>query len=348
MLLLPVVGLRAKVVDHPVGALIQTLEVSIAGSPIISGSTQSFGNVDLLSTSSAITIVLKNIGGPEGLTINSVNLSGAHAADFNLDTSGLLNLLGPTASTSFTVSFSPTISGTRTALIEIDSDDPGVNPLVINLEGEGIKLNQSITFPAILAKIYGDASFPLGATTTSPLSVSYSSDNTLVATVSGNMVTIVGAGSANITASQVGDATFNTAADETQILLVDKATLTATANDQSRAYGAADPSLTINYAGFVNSETSIVLDTPPTTSTGAVATSVVGDYPINISGGSDDNYDFNYVPGTLTITKGLVTVNADSQSRVYGVANPTLTMSYSGFANGENSSVINSLPTLLR
>ncbi|MBK7651668.1 MAG: hypothetical protein IPJ20_14340 [Flammeovirgaceae bacterium] len=28
------------------------------------------------------------------------------------------------------------------------------------------------------------------------------------------------------------------------------------------------------------------------------------------------------MPGTLTITKGLVTVNADNQSRVYGVANP--------------------------
>jgi hypothetical protein len=130
-----------------------------------------------------------------------------------------------------------------------------------------------------------------------------------------------------------------------KVLLVDKATLTATANDQSRAYGAADPSLTISYAGFVNSETSSVLNTPPTTTTSAVATSVVGDYPINISGGIDDNYDFNYVPGTLTITKGLVTVNADNQSRVYGVANPTLTMSYSGFANGENSSVINTLPT---
>ncbi|MBK7651667.1 MAG: hypothetical protein IPJ20_14335 [Flammeovirgaceae bacterium] len=128
-------------------------------------------------------------------------------------------------------------------------------------------------------------------------------------------------------------------------LTITKASLTATANNQSRAYGAANPSLTINYAGFVNSETSAVLDTPPTTSTGAVATSGVGDYPINISGGSDDNYDFNYVPGTLTITKAILTATVDNQSKTYGAVNPVFTISYLGFANSETSSVLETPPT---
>ncbi|MBK8292815.1 MAG: hypothetical protein IPK96_19645 [Flammeovirgaceae bacterium] len=101
----------------------------------------------------------------------------------------------------------------------------------------------------------------------------------------------------------------------------------------------------MSYSGFANGENSSVINTLPTATSPAILTSNTGGYSITAAGGIDDNYDFNYVPGTLTITKGLVTVNADNQSRVYGVANPTLTMSYSGFANGENSSVINTLPT---
>lgn len=50
--------------------------------------------------------------------------------------------------------------------------------------------------------------FPLN-TENADLPVSYSSSNTAVATVSGNMITIVGMGSANITAEQVGNTNWN-------------------------------------------------------------------------------------------------------------------------------------------
>jgi gliding motility-associated-like protein len=128
-------------------------------------------------------------------------------------------------------------------------------------------------------------------------------------------------------------------------LTITKGLVTVNADNQSRVYGVANPTLTMSYSGFANGENSSVINTLPTATSPAILTSNVGAYAITPAGGIDDNYDFNYVPGTLTITKGLVTVNADNQSRVYGVANPTLTMSYSGFANGENSSVINTLPT---
>ncbi|MCA6408415.1 MAG: VCBS repeat-containing protein, partial [Cytophagales bacterium] len=67
---------------------------------------------------------------------------------------------------------------------------------------------QTITFPALSNKTFGDAPFTLSATASSSLTVSYASSNTSVATVSGNTVTIVGAGTTTITASQAGNTNF--------------------------------------------------------------------------------------------------------------------------------------------
>lgn len=62
---------------------------------------------------------------------------------------------------------------------------------------------------AIPAKNTGDAAFAITApTSTSPAPFTYSSSNPLVATISGNMITIVGAGTSVITASQVATGTF--------------------------------------------------------------------------------------------------------------------------------------------
>jgi len=82
---------------------------------------------------------------------------------------------------------------------------------------------QSITFDALAAKKYGDADFNLSGTASSSLSLSYASSNPLVATISGNTVTIVGAGNTTITASQGGDDNYSAATDATQVLTVDKA-----------------------------------------------------------------------------------------------------------------------------
>ena len=51
--------------------------------------------------------------------------------------------------------------------------------------------------------------------------VTFISSNTSVATVSGNVVTIIGVGTADITASQAGDATYSDALDVIQTLTVD-------------------------------------------------------------------------------------------------------------------------------
>jgi hypothetical protein len=128
-------------------------------------------------------------------------------------------------------------------------------------------------------------------------------------------------------------------------LTVTKATLTATADNKSRLYGDANPALTITYTGFKNSETASVIDTPPAASTTSVPNSTVGTYPITPSGGTDNNYSYNYVNGTLTVNKALLTATADNKSRFYGDPNRALSITYSGFKNSESASVLDVAPT---
>jgi hypothetical protein len=68
------------------------------------------------------------------------------------------------------------------------------------------------------------------------------------------------------------------------------------------AKGNDVPELTISYSGFVNNDSSSDLYEEPTASTEASSSSTLGTYDITVSGGSDDNYSYTYVKGTLTIT----------------------------------------------
>jgi serine protease AprX len=63
-------------------------------------------------------------------------------------------------------------------------------------------LNQSITFPAIAGKTYGDADFAPGASASSTLAVSYAASGNC--SMVGGLVHISGAGSCTVTASQPG------------------------------------------------------------------------------------------------------------------------------------------------
>ena len=165
------------------------------------------------------------------------------------------------------------------------------------------KLDQTITFGALPIKIYGDADFALSASASSGLPVSFSSDNLSVATITEGLVHITGAGTAVITASQSGDGNYNAAPSVPQTLTVGKVDLTFTADNKTKAYQAQNPVLTFVISGFVNGETQSALDVPPSIQTTSLQNSPAGSYPITISGGSDNSYNYVYVSGTLTVTR---------------------------------------------
>jgi uncharacterized repeat protein (TIGR03803 family) len=101
------------------------------------------------------------------------------------------------------------------------------------------KLSQTITFGTLPAKQFGDPPFAISATASSGLPVTFVSGNTNVATVSANTVTIVGAGTATITASQAGDATYNPALPVNQDLVVQKINQTISFSINSHVLGEA-------------------------------------------------------------------------------------------------------------
>ena len=123
-------------------------------------------------------------------------------------------------------------------------------------------------------------------------------------------------------------------------LTVTKAPLTITADNQSRPYATPNGELTVQFTGFLLAQDKTVLGGVLSVLTTAVTASPAGDYPITPSGLTSDNYAITYLPGTLTISRLILTVTADNQSRAYGGPNPSLAVQYAGFATGEGVSAL--------
>ena len=169
------------------------------------------------------------------------------------------------------------------------------------------KAPQAITFTQPTSPVtYGVSPIPLAATSTSHLAVALTIDasSTAPATISGSNVTIKGAGTLVLDANQVGNADYTAAPQVQRTIVVSQALLTVTANSFTRAYGAANPTLTVSYSGFVNPDGPSVLTGSPSLSTTAAATSLPGSYPITVTQGTlaARNYTFKFVNGTLTVT----------------------------------------------
>ncbi|HWG48387.1 MAG TPA: MBG domain-containing protein, partial [Candidatus Acidoferrales bacterium] len=149
--------------------------------------------------------------------------------------------------------------------------------------------------------------------------------------------TTVGTHANAFTATFGGDAT-HTGASATADLIVTKAVLTVTADNQTRLYGDPNPPLTYTITGFVNQDTIAVVSGTADCSTTATVTSPVGTYPITCTQGtlSATNYDFKFVDGTLTVNPAPLTVNVDSATRAYGDPNPIFTGTIVGIKNGDN------------
>lgn len=118
----------------------------------------------------------------------------------------------------------------------------------------------------------------------------------------------------------------------------DEQSIVVTANSYSREYGDENP-----YFDFTASGAN--LNGTPAISCEATKTSPVGTYSIKIAQGSVTNNNVIYVDGTLTITKAPLTVTAKSYNREQGQENPKFEVTYSGFKNGENESVLTIKPT---
>ena len=192
------------------------------------------------------------------------------------------------------------------------------------------------------SKVYGAADPALTYTVTGTF---YYGDGPSV--VSGvSLLTAIGA--AATAGTHVITATDGTAAnyaisDASGTLTVSPAAaLTVTANNESKVYGAADPTLTYSVLGvfFYGDGSSVVTGMKLSTATGAAATA--GTHVISATGGTAANYMISDANGTLTVSRAAaLTVTPDPASKVYGAADPTLTYTVTGtFYYGDGPSVV--------
>jgi gliding motility-associated-like protein len=119
-------------------------------------------------------------------------------------------------------------------------------------------------------------------------------------------------------------------------LIVTKATVTITATNLTKVYGETNPAPTFTYSGLVNGDTKVTAE--PGIGTTATAGSNVGTYPITLTGGSDQNYAITLVNGTLTVTKAILKIQANSRSKIVGAADSELTFTGTGFKGTDNPS----------
>lgn len=222
-----------------------------------------------------------------------------------------------------------TITGAGTATITVtQATDNSYNSASTSATLTVAKATNNLTNFAANFKIYGDNSFSLtNPTSPSTGNFSYTSSNTNVATISGNIVTLVGAGTATITASQAADNNYNLGTISSS-LIVAKANPTITNfTDLSNNYGDASFTLTAptsNGAGafvYTSSNNNVA------TITGNTVTIVgAGTATITATQASSSNYTAGSISALLTVNKvDPIITNFNVINKIYGNASFTIT-----------------------
>ncbi|HEX7260226.1 MAG TPA: choice-of-anchor D domain-containing protein, partial [Luteolibacter sp.] len=151
------------------------------GTDIVDSGTMSYGGV-LVGTSSSLTYTIKNTG-DVNLTGIAITKIGTHAADFSVITAPAATVV-PGGSTLFILKFTPGGVGSRSAAIQISSNDGDEDPFDIVVTGTG-------TMPEIAVEQ------PLATSILDAGSKSYGS--VLVGTSSSLTYTIKNTGDGNLT-----------------------------------------------------------------------------------------------------------------------------------------------------
>jgi subtilisin-like proprotein convertase family protein len=271
-----------------------------------------------LSVSTNVTINV--LTAPLSITANNTNkVYGASLPAFTASYSGFVNgdsavnLTTPVSLTSSATSASPVgryainASGATSTNYNITQVGGFLTntPAALSISANNTNMVYGATVPAFTASYSGLVNGDSPASLTTPVSLTSSATPASPA------------GSYTITATGAADANYNIGYVN-GTLTIGSATLTVTANHQTKAYGAALPTLTASYAGFVNGDTTNSLTALATLATTATSTSDVGNYPITVTNAVSSNYAFIYVTNTLTVT------NAWTTGALVSSANPAL------------------------
>jgi FtsP/CotA-like multicopper oxidase with cupredoxin domain len=214
----------------------------------------------------------------------------------------------------FTVSSGPgtiggstlTLTGSGTVVVaanQAGNTNYAAAPTVSQSVVVNIGVPQTISFTAPATPItYGAAPVALAATASSGLAVAYAV--TGPATLTAGTLTYTGAGAVSVTLSQPGNTVYSPAPSIVQTVVVNKASLTVTANSFSILAGQPLPTLTAILSGFVNADTAANAVTGAPSLTSSPSLTTPGNYAITAATGTlaSTNYSFvSFANGTLAV-----------------------------------------------
>ncbi len=179
-----------------------------AGTSLADAGTTDFGTVDLENPASKV-FTIRNTGGQQ-LTGLALSMDGVNSGDFSVGPLGATTL-ATGASTTFTVTFAPAVTGTRTAPLHIASNDADENPFDVNLTGTGTAAPEiAVEQPVGTDLTDGSASISFGGVNCGSASsaFTFTVKNTGTANLTGLAVSKDGSNAADFTVGSLGAATL--------------------------------------------------------------------------------------------------------------------------------------------
>ena len=116
---------------------------------IASAGSYAFGSQTAATSSAAVTFTIENTGNAD-LTLSGtpkVAISGSNAAEFTVDQTSITSPVGAGSSTTFTITFSPTSVGAKSATITIANDDVDEGSYTFTLTGTGALATEPTAAP---------------------------------------------------------------------------------------------------------------------------------------------------------------------------------------------------------
>ena len=229
---------------------------------------QTFGNppVTLAGTTSSGLAVIYTVTGPATISGSTLTITGAGSVTVTASQPGDSN-------------YSPAASVARTFTVA--------------------KGSQTITFPPIAPQTVGNPPVTLAATATSGLPVTYTVSGP--ATISGNLLTVTGAGTVTVTAVQAGNANINAATSVSQSVVV-KANQTITFTAVApQTFGG--PPITLAATASSGLAVSFSVVSGPATLSGNVLT-VTGAGTVVVAATQNGNATYNAASVQQSITVG--------------------------------------------
>jgi sugar lactone lactonase YvrE len=294
-----------------------TCDVSMTFAPVEAGSISGMAilitnSLNQAAATQSVAAAGTSVGTPQTISFvpptSSVAFGNAPIALSATATSGL-----PVA---FTILSGPgnlngnllTVTGTGTISLSASQTGGGVyaaaSPVTQSITVT--KAAQAITITPIKSPVtYGAKPIDLSATATSGLPVAFKVVSG-PGKLEGSMLTVTGAGTVDLAATQPGDANHQPAPSASYSIAVEKAVVTVTANNQSIRQGLSLPKLTYKVSGLVSGDTlKSSLTGQPKLTTTADPKPKPGKYAIAVSAGTlaAKNYLLTYEDGSLIVTR---------------------------------------------